>query len=165
DVARLGKHRQCRTGAGDAQLRLAPAPDQLLRLSEEFDLADAAATQLDVVSGDGDGRAAPVRVDLALDRMDVLNGGEVEMLAPQEGAERGDEIAARFEVARHGPRADERGAFPILSGALVVDDRRLERQRRRGRARIGPEPQIGAEDITVYRALFHHAHQLMRQAG
>ena len=137
----------------------------MLRLGEEFDLADAAPAQLDVVSGHGDGRAAHVRMDLALDRMDVLDGGEIEMLAPQERAQRGEEIAARFEIARHRPRADERGAFPILSGALVIGDRRLERQHRRGRARIGPETQIGAEDVTVRRAFLHHAHQLMRQAG
>ena len=40
----------------DAQLRLAPAGDQLLRLHEELDLADAAAAELDVVAGDGDVR-------------------------------------------------------------------------------------------------------------
>ena len=67
-----------------AQLGQAAAPDQLLGLGEELDLADAAAAELDVVAGDRDRAAAAMRVDLALDRMDVLDRGEVEMLAPEE---------------------------------------------------------------------------------
>ena len=37
-----------------AQRRIAPAPDELLGLREEFDLADAAAPELDVVADHGD---------------------------------------------------------------------------------------------------------------
>ena len=43
-----------------AQLRLAAAGDQLLRLHEELDLADAAAAELDVVAGDRDRRRWPL---------------------------------------------------------------------------------------------------------
>ena len=63
------------------------APDQLLGLGEEFDLADAAAAELDVVAADGDVAMALDRVDLALDRVDVLDGGEVEVTAPDERAQ------------------------------------------------------------------------------
>src|SRR6185437_11504334 len=70
---------------GTTQLRLASAPNELLRLREEFDLANTAAAELDVVAGDGDAPAAAVSVDLALDRMDVLDRGEIEILAPEEG--------------------------------------------------------------------------------
>src|SRR3546814_9037507 len=72
-------------GARRAQRRVAAAPDELLGLREELDLADAVAPQLDVVAVDGDHRAALVGVDLPLDGMDVLDGPEVQMLAPDEG--------------------------------------------------------------------------------
>ena len=64
-----------------------PAEDQLLGLGEELDLADAAAAKLDVVAADGDVAVALDGVDLALDRMDVLDGREIQMLAPNERPE------------------------------------------------------------------------------
>src|SRR3546814_16263817 len=74
-------------GARRAQRRVAAAPDELLGLREELDLADAAAPQLDVVSVDGDHRAALVGVDLPLDGMAVLDEPEVQVLAPDEGTQ------------------------------------------------------------------------------
>src|SRR5260221_12853174 len=83
DPPSAGEGAQRFAGAGDAQLGQPAAPDQLLRLSEELDLADAAAAKLDVVPGNRDVGAAAMRVDLPLDRMDVLDGGEIEVLAPE----------------------------------------------------------------------------------
>ena len=54
DPAALGEPRAARRACGDAQIRLPAAGDQLLRLHEELDLADAAAPELDVVAGDRD---------------------------------------------------------------------------------------------------------------
>jgi hypothetical protein len=68
-----------------AQHRHAAAGDQLLRLGEELDLADAAAPELDVVALDRDGAVALVRMDLALDRMDVGNRRIIEIFAEDEG--------------------------------------------------------------------------------
>ena len=72
-------------GAG-AEVGVAAAPDQLLGLGEELDLADATAADLDVVARDRDVAKALDRMDLAFDRMDVLDRGEVEMIAPDVGA-------------------------------------------------------------------------------
>src|SRR5262245_19524602 len=55
----------------------AAAPDQLLRLRKELDFADPAAANLDVVAFDGYSSATAMGVDLALDRMDVLNRRKV----------------------------------------------------------------------------------------
>ena len=74
-----------RRSARRAARGIAAAPDQLLRLGEELDLADAAAAELDVVAGDRDSAAAAMRVDLALDRVDVLDRREIEMPAPDKG--------------------------------------------------------------------------------
>ena len=143
-----------------AQRRVAATPDQLLGLGEEFDLADAAAPELDVVARRDDALTAPVGVDLAFDRMNVLDGGEVEGFAPQERAQVLQELLARQQIAGHRSRLYHRRAFPVLTHALVIG---LGRQRRNGERRgagIGPEAQIGPEHITLAGALLHHAHQL-----
>ena len=82
DAAASGQPAQCLAGRADPQLGQPPAPDQLLGLGEEFDLADAATADLDVVAFDRDPAAAAMGVDLALDRMDVLDRREIEVPAP-----------------------------------------------------------------------------------
>src|SRR5215469_4605733 len=101
DVAGGGQRIERRNGSTLPQFRLPAAPDELLRLRKEFDLADATAAEFDVVAGDGNGRAAALRMNLPLDRMNVLDRGKVEMLAPQERRQRGQEIAASVEIAGH----------------------------------------------------------------
>ncbi len=54
------------TGRAFAQFLGAAAPDQLLGLGEELHLADAAASELDVVAGDRDMAVALDRIDLPL---------------------------------------------------------------------------------------------------
>ena len=79
---------------------MAPAQDQLLGLGEEFDLADAAAAQLDVVARDRDLAMAAMGMDLALDGMDVLDGGEIQIAPPDEGLDGRQEVARRFADRR-----------------------------------------------------------------
>src|SRR5437868_15413230 len=107
DAFGLGESPERVAGRGDAQLRQAAAPDELLGLREELDLADAAAAELDVVAGDGDAAAAAMRVDLALDRVDVLDRREIEMLAPQERPQLAQEGGSGGAVAGHRARLDE----------------------------------------------------------
>ena len=64
---------------------MAAAGDELLGLHEELDLADAAAAELDVVALDRDLAMAAIGVDLPLHAVDVGDGGEVEIFAPDEG--------------------------------------------------------------------------------
>ena len=54
-----------------AELRMAPAQDQLLGLDEEFDLADAATAKLQVRALGGHPLIHLEGMDLSLDRMDV----------------------------------------------------------------------------------------------
>ena len=68
--------------AGAAQLRKTAAGDQLLRLHEELDLADTAATKLHIVTAHGDLAMALVRMDLPFDRVNIGNRGIVEIFAP-----------------------------------------------------------------------------------
>src|SRR5258708_35339102 len=99
-------------------------------------------------------------IDLALDRVNVLNGGEVEIAPPDERPEMLEEALARLAVAGGDAGLDHGGALPVLAEALVVDLRRLDRERHRRRRGIGPEAEIGAEDVTFGRALFEDAHDL-----
>ena len=71
-----------RQGRLRAQVGMPPAGNELLGLDEELDLADAAATELDVVACDRDFAVAAMGVDLPLDRMDVRDRGVVEVFAP-----------------------------------------------------------------------------------
>ncbi len=69
DPARFAKPIQSLDGAAPAQGRLATAEDELLRLREELDLADAATTDLDVVARHRDLVMAAHGLDLALERV------------------------------------------------------------------------------------------------
>ncbi len=164
DVPGLGQRAQRLRRPGAAQARLAAAPDQLLGLRKELDLADAAAPQLDVVAMHGDPGAALVGVDLALDGVDVLDRPEIQVLAPDEGTQLGEKARAHGQVAGRGPRLDHGGALPVLAHALVVGQRRRDRDGERHGAGVGPEPEVGAEDVALGGALLQQAHQIAGQA-
>ncbi|MNL43368.1 hypothetical protein D3C87_1658760 [compost metagenome] len=67
DPLRLSQRPKCYFRLARPQRRHATAGDQLLRLGEKFDLADAAAAKLDVVALYCDRPMALVDMDLALD--------------------------------------------------------------------------------------------------
>ena len=78
DVSGGGKPGDCLYGATYSHLRIATAPDKLLGLRVEFYLPDTAAPELDVMPPDRDLRAAPMGIDLTLDRLDILDRGKIE---------------------------------------------------------------------------------------
>src|SRR5258708_40355869 len=73
DAPGRGETAERRASRAHPQLAHPAAPDQLLGLREKLDFTDAAATGFDVMAFDGDSSAAAVGVDLALDRMDILD--------------------------------------------------------------------------------------------
>ena len=127
----------------------AAAEDELLGLDEELDLADAAAAELEVVARHRHQLVAARGVNLPLHRMDVGDGGVIEILAPDERRELGEKARAEVEIAGGRPRLDHRRAFPVLAERLVISDCAGDRQRDRRRRRIGPEAKVNAEDVTV----------------
>ncbi len=147
-----------------AQFGVAAAGDELLRLHEKLDLADAAAAELDVVALDRDLAMAAIGMDLPLHLVHVGDGRVVEIFAPDERRQVAQEAARRQrEIAGAGPRLDQRGALPVLAAAFVVIERRFGRDRDLGRRRIGTQPQIDAKHIAVRRALLQKLHQIARQ--
>ncbi len=146
------------------QVGIAPALDQLLGLAEKFDLADAAAADLDVMPLQRDFRKALMGVDLRLDCLDIFDGGEIHGLAPDEGREEVNEFLTRREIPGDGPRLNHGGAFPVLSLAFVIDMGGADREGDGCRAGIGPEPEVGAEDISVAGAFLHHGDKVAGDA-
>src|SRR5882672_867783 len=148
---------------GIAQSPIPATEDQLLRLGEEFDLAYAAPSELDVVTGDGDARMPAMAVDLALDRVDVLDGGVVQVLAPDEGLHVLKEQRTRLRIARALTRLDPSGAFPILAHAFVVQLGRRRRNRDLGGPCVWAQAQIDAKDIAVRGRLREELDEALRQ--
>ncbi len=102
-------------------------------------------------------------MDLALDGVDVGDGGEIEVAAPDEGLQTLQEGAGPFEIAGAGPRLDVGRALPVLADRLIVLQRRLDRHGGGRGGRIGPQAQVDAEDIAVRRALLQQAGQRLGQ--
>src|SRR6266481_8593286 len=85
DAPGRGETAERRASRAHPQLAHPAAPDQLLGLREKLYFTDAAATGFDVMAFDGDSSAAVVGVDLALDRMDILDRGKIQIFSPDEG--------------------------------------------------------------------------------
>ncbi|GFO81887.1 MAG: hypothetical protein A49_15140 [Methyloceanibacter sp.] len=138
------------------------ARDQLLRLHEEFDIANAAPAQLDIVTAHRDGAMALELVDTAFHRVDIGHGGEVQIFPPNERQELLEKSLAKSGVAGRDPRLDKRRAFPILPVALVVDQPGLRRERDLRRAGVRPQPQIRSIDVAVLGLLLQQPDQIPR---
>ncbi len=107
---------------------------------------------------------ASAGVNLPLDRMDVLDGGEIEIFAKDERLQALQKRLARGDVARAGPRLDHRRAFPVLAHALVVKLGRFGRERDLRRARVGAQAQIDAKAVAVARRFLYRAHEALYEA-
>src|SRR6516225_6579559 len=81
-----------REGPPRAQLRMTSAGDELLSLHEKFDLADAAASQLDVVPLNGDVVVTAISVNLSLHRVHIGDRCKVQILAPNKRGKLGEEL-------------------------------------------------------------------------
>ncbi len=106
-----------------AQFGMPSARDQLLGLREEFDLANAAASNLDVMTFHGDLALPTEGLHLPLHVMHVGQRSEIEMLAPDEGCDLRDQRVAGFRIAGAGPRLDHRSALPGSAFPLIIVQR------------------------------------------
>ncbi|CEG08439.1 hypothetical protein BN961_01854 [Afipia felis] len=158
-----GENVECHQRRPHPQFGMAPPRDQLLGLREELDLANAAATDLDVMALDRNLALATGALHLPLHVVDIGQCGEVEMLAPDERRNFREQRIAGRKIARAWPRLDHRRAFPGATLALVVVKCGLHRHRGGSRGGIGTQPQIDAEDVTVAGALLQQARDALRQ--
>ena len=157
DPALLRQHGEALLGSAHAQVGIAPSRNQLPRLGEELDLADAAAAQLHVVPRQADfGGQGLVLADQQPHVVRVLDRREVQMPAPHEGRQRGEEPLARLGASRAGPRLDVGAALPGPPDALVVGLRRPRGHAHRRHRRIRAQAQIGAEDVALRGGIAEH---------
>src|SRR6266851_2796071 len=91
----------------------AAAEYELLRLHEKLDLADAAASELDVMPGDGHLFVPTHRVNLALHRVNVGDRGVIEIFAPDERRQFLEKPCADRPVAGDRAGLDHRGPLPV----------------------------------------------------
>ena len=129
-LTEFGQGAQRVAGRLAAQRNLTSAPDQLLGLGKKLDLADTATAQFNVVAGDVDLAAALVGIDLALDGMNVLNGNEIKMLAPDKRAQNFKKLIARNAISTNDTGLDHGRAFPVLPDCFVIGFSRNHRQDR-----------------------------------
>jgi len=144
-----------------AQLGELAAPHHLQQLHGEFDLADAAARELDVVGTARVARGALGRVlaDLAVQAAQRIEDVVVEVLAEHEGQHRAAQTV-RALVAHAGGRRDQPALepgkpFPLAPLHQKIFFQRPQRHRARSRVAVGPKGQVNAEHIAVFGGLTH----------
>ncbi len=132
-----------RRGLRTAQAHVAAAVDQHQRLNDKLELADSAAPELDIALHQL--RRAQLVFDLPLHRAQLAHRVEVEIAPIDEARQLGRESLAHFDRARHRTRAQQRGALPGLTEALVKVERACERGRQRRTPPARTQPQIEPE--------------------
>ena len=75
-----------------------------------------------------------------------------------------EEGVSRLPIAGHAPGLDEGGPLPVLAHALVIGLGGEGGDGGGRGARVGAQPQIGAEDVAVGCALAQHATEIAGQA-
>ena len=151
DLAGVGERRQRIERRTCAQAGVAPAPDQLVDLREELDLADAAAPALEVEAGSDRLAAVEMVADAQRYRLNVADRGVVEAPPPHERPDRGKERLPQRDVAGARPGADERGPLPRLGLRLVIVFGRGNGERDRRHLARRAQPQVDAEDVAADR--------------
>ena len=148
--------------AAHAKRRFAPAMDQLLRLDEEFDLADAAPALLYIEGRTGLLRAVMLGPDPLGQRADFRDRPEIETAAPDERVDGRQKCLAGGYVARGCPRAQERRPLPRQGAAFVMGERGVFRNGQRADFGCRTQAQIDAEDVTLCGILGEQLHDLAR---
>ena len=151
------QRRQPLNRAPVAQIGVAAARDQLPGLGKELDLPYPADAKLHVMAFQHDRPVQPLVVaDAQAHVMRVLDGGKVQMPAPDEGGQGLQEPLPRRDIARAGARLDEGRALPRPALRLVILLGRRHRDADRRDRGIGAQPQVGAKDIALGRQVRQH---------
>src|SRR5690606_8396822 len=113
--AALGQRPQRRSRRPRPQVRITTTGDQLLGLSEKFNLPDPAPPQLDVVACNPLPANFAVRIDLPLHRLNIGDHREIEMLAPDKRGKLAQELPPYRRIASAGLCLDPGRPLPVLA--------------------------------------------------
>ncbi len=160
DLAGGDQRVQRRQQAAFAQCGFAAAADQLQRLHQELDLANATGAALDVVQ-------AVVARDFGGDRRlhlaQAVQRGVVEIAPVHERAQRLQPFLAGGDVAGHRARLEPGVAFPIAAFALEILVHAGERQRHPAGRAERTQAQIHAVREAVGGGLVEQPHQALSE--
>ncbi len=109
---------------------------ELEKLDGEFNVADAAVAGLDV--GVAGPRPAGLVLDAALEGLDLVDLGEAEIFAVDEGLDGAQEFLAEPRIAGDRPHLDERLPFPGAAERVIVGERAGQRARQRAAVPFRP---------------------------
>ena len=157
-----GQCAQGRQQGALAQHRLAPAADQLQGLHQEFDLADAAGAELQIV---GELALLHFRIDHRLHLAQPVERGVVEIAAIDERPQGFEQFFAGGDVAGHRPRLDPGVTLPVAALALVVLLHRREAQRDPTGIAEGPQAQVHAMAEAVGGDIAEQLREALADAG
>src|SRR5207248_3121932 len=88
-------------------------------------------------------------LDSALQGLDLIDLGETEVLAIDEGLDGAQELLAEFEIARDRAKLDESLALPGSAQGIVIRKRAGERARQRTAVPLRPETEIDAVGLAA----------------
>src|SRR5690606_32386394 len=151
-------------GRAAAQHGPAARVDELQRLDEELDLADAADAVLDVEAR-VDAAGVELDLDLLVERRDLVDDGGRGRARVDEGLQRGHQLLAQLHVAGARPRLEPRLALPRPAEALVVALDGRQRVGDGAAAALGAQPQVDAEDHVLVRDLAERRRHPLAQLG
>ena len=134
---------QHRPDAAPAQFGLAPAVDQLEGLADEFDLADAARTELDVAL---QALAFDLAGDQRLHPAQRLEGAVIQIAPVDERVQHLEQAFARGMVAGYHPGLDQGVALPLAAMGLVVIFQGAERGDQRAGIAERTQPHVDPVD-------------------
>ena len=161
DKAELLARGQRRQQSARAQRRFAATADQLHELDDEFDLADAARTELQMI---GQILARDFGVDQRLHLAQAGERGVVEIAPEYERAQCVEQLRARVAVAGDRARLDPCVAFPIAAFTLEILLHRSERKHQTPGLAEWTQAQIDAIDIAVGIAIGEQRDQRLTDA-
>src|ERR1700730_12204163 len=116
------------------------------------------------MTGDRDLGMTPDSVNLGLNRGNVSDPGIIEIFSPNEWREIGEKSLSERLVAGGRPRLDPGRALPVLAKTFVIEIGGGAAGRHSRRTRIGTQPQIDTQDITVPGPLLEQSDKPLRNA-
>ena len=135
-----------------------PPGNQLARLGEELDLADAPDTKFQVMPLHANAMQPAMIANAQTHVMRILDRHKIQMLAPDKRHQPLQEPRTRRQIAAARPRFDVSRAFPGSARAFIIAFRSRHRQTHRCDTGIRAQAQIGAKDITIRHVRQHGRH-------
>ena len=163
EIAALGEAEDGAQRVLLAEPRIVPPVEELERLHEELDLADAADAELDVAALGV--LAAERAVDGALHPADLPHDGGVEPRPEHEGPDQLGEAAGDRGIAGAEAGLDERLPLPGLRAIGHVGAVALEGQDEGAYPALGPEPEVHAEGVALVGHRLERAHDGAHRLG